>query len=127
MTIAEKMLELLDEGWGVRTLRKYQPTGELAYRCAIGIRLDASEMIYIQDEMNAADILQDDPVTAALARIIREQYPEVVRRFIRESPDSSAMQECLANDVSLVMLFNDRGAKRSDIRVIIEKTIAEGL
>lgn len=127
MTIAEKMLELLDEGWGTRSLRKYGAKGGIAYRCAVGIRLDAAGMTYIQDEINAADVLEGDLVLAAMARIIREQYPEVIRRFIRESSDSSAMQKCLANDVNLVMLFNDRGAKRSDIRVIIEKTIAEGL
>ena len=126
MTIAEKMLELLDEGWGVRSLRWYHPDGELKFRCAIGIRLDATGMTDIADEVNATDTLEGDPVIAAMARIIREQYPEVVRRFIREAVDSQAMHDALVKDINLVMLFNDREAQASDIRAVIEKTIAEG-
>ena len=126
MTIAEKMLELLDEGWGTRTLRKYGAEGGIAYRCAVGIRLDAAGMTYIQDEINAADVLEGDLVLAAMAKIIREQYPEVIRRFTLEAVDSQAMHDALAEDVNLVMLFNDREAQASDIRAVIEKTIAEG-
>ena len=43
MTIAEKMLELLDEGWGKGLLRAYQTREKVAFRCAVGIRLDAAE------------------------------------------------------------------------------------
>ena len=127
MTIAEKMLELLNEGWGTRSLRWYGPEGEIRSRCAVGIRLDATGMTDIADEVNATDTLEGDPVIAAMARIIREQYPEVVRRFIREAVDSQARTDTLVKDINLVMLFNDHGARVSDIRVVIEKTIAEGL
>ena len=115
MTIAEKMLELLDEGWGRTTLRSRWPGGEIKFRCAVGIRLDADAMTCTVPEGLAGEALKGDPVIVAMARIIREQYPET------DQADVSV------EDVNLVMLFNDRYARLPDIRAVIEKTIAEGL
>lgn len=108
MTIAEKMLELFDEGWGTGRLRLYNAEGLLVYRCAVGIRLDAGEETCgIQ---SSEQELQDDPVIRAMAAVIREQYG-----FGAGMPA-----------VSTIMAFNDLKAECSDIRAIIEKVIAEG-
>lgn len=127
MTIAEKMLELLDEGWGTRTLRLRRQQ-EVIYRCAVGIRLDAAGMTEVCNEAWASNVLRDDPIIAAMARIIREQYPEAVRDYCAIDPPLGATTSALlTDDVTLVMVFNDRYAQESDIRAVIEKAVAEGL
>lgn len=125
MTIAEKMLELLDEGWGTRALRSHRQ-GEIR-RCAVGIRLDVAGMTEVRNEAGAADVLRDDPVIAAMARIIREQYPEAIRDYFACMPLEATTSGDLTDDVTLVMIFNDRYATESDIRAVIEKAVAEGL
>lgn len=127
MTIAEKMLELLDEGWGAGTLR-YLKEGKVEYRCAIGLRLDAAEeTCAVQNEDSAFIALGDDPVIAAMARIIREQYPETLRAFETSGHPWHVIQDALAKDINVVLIFNDRCATESDVRAVIEKVIAEGL
>lgn len=128
MTIAEKMLELLDEGWGKSFLRLWRSPEKVEYRCAVGLRLDAAGMTYICNEALAEDALSGDPVITAMARIIREQYPEAIQDYATMySNFPAASQAVLSRDVSVVMMFNDRYATEPDIRAVIEKVIAEGL
>lgn len=117
MTVAETMLELLDseEKWSRGALRQAGTNG--TSRCLIGARLDATpETEWIQGELRAIQELRCDPVTFGLSRIIQEQFPEIRSAF----PYST--------QAGYLSGFNDWGStKYEDIRLVLEKAIADGL
>jgi hypothetical protein len=140
VTIADEMLEVLAEerDWCQGDLRMHAGDGldsegpTRVQHCLLGARLQAGgEVTNWEDAPNHIDeILEADPVTIAMAEVIREQFPEAVAAMEEEVARfyRYAGREVPALPATgIVTRFNDAEERQhSEVISVIEKVRAKG-